>query len=325
MSDFREIDDWVEVKKCPICDEKDRREKLITNFNPTRPTLDWDICQNCSHLYVNPQPSQDWLSSYYKDGYRRDVYDLEEESADNVPQQSGQEEVARGVKILTQIERIQGGGPFKRHLDIGSSTGALLAGVMEKWGVPYSVGVEPNDAWREFSMNSFEKFSTDGKAKGFLKEDHEFKTYSTLDEVPKSPKFDLITCSHVIEHMPEPLRVLTRLKKSHALSKAFLYVEVPFALGGVPDALMFPHLHCFTPDTISRLLHNAGWYPVSLEVHGAGVPPFFASPQSIAVLSSARPIVVDKDYILKRYNANRGQVKNILEKQSGMSQIYDMG
>jgi hypothetical protein len=325
MPEFREVEDWDDVDSCPVCGEQENTEKLITNFNPVRPTVHWDICNNCSHLYANPQPSQDWLANYYKEGYREDTHGLEKEDPEEVPQSSGQEEVGRGVKILNSIERIQGGGPFKRHLDLGSSTGALIAGVMEKWGVPYSVGVEPNDAWRQFSMNSFDKFKADGKIKKFLSGEHEFKTYEKLEDVPKSPKFDLITASHVIEHLPDPLATMTRLRKNHALSKATLYVEVPFALGGVPDSLMFPHIHCFTPETITTLLENAGWHIESLEMHGAGIPPFFPSPQHISVIANAKEVVFDKDYMLRRYNQNRGHSKNILEAQSGMQQVYEMG
>ena len=325
MTDFREVGEWKDVDKCPVCDEKDQVEHLIANFHATRPTMDWWFCNSCGHIYANPQPSPEWLAEYYKDGYRADTHKLEKEDPENVPKASGEEEVARGVKILNEIERIQGGGPFTRHLDLGSSTGALIAGVMEKWSVPYSVGVEPNDAWRVFSSNSFEKFQVTGKERGFLKKDHEFKTYEKLTDVPKSPKFDLLTASHVVEHLPDPLSTLTRMKKSHALAKAVLYVEVPFAFGGLPDSLMFPHIHSFTPRTITRLLQNAGWYVESLEVHGAGIPPFFGSPQHISVIARARPVTIDKEYVLGRYNMNRGHSKKILEARSGMQPVYEMG
>ncbi|MBA3544859.1 MAG: class I SAM-dependent methyltransferase, partial [Nannocystis sp.] len=82
---------------------------------------------------------------------------------------------------------------------------------------------------------------------------------SVLDELPADRRFDVVICSHVLEHVAEPLELLSRLVER--LEPAGLgYVEVPLELlGGLPP-LKEPvtHINFFTPGSAELLCARAG-------------------------------------------------------------------
>ncbi len=89
------------------------------------------------------------------------------------------------------------------------------------------------------------------------------KLGNTLADL-SAPDFqvDLILCSHVVEHLASPDRMLVQLR-SNARADTLLYVEVPHELiGGLPVATNpTMHVNFFTSLSLQLLMINAGWAP----------------------------------------------------------------
>src|SRR3990172_10990542 len=152
-----QITDWTNISECPVCSSTEL-EQFCANIQEIRPTTRWSICNICKHVFVNPRPSDAWTEAFYIDGYRAMTHRLKKEDSKAIPRSSAEEELSRSMHVLNNIIRWRGEGPILNHLDIGSSTGALLASTMERFGAQTLVGVEPGRAWREFSIESYKKF-----------------------------------------------------------------------------------------------------------------------------------------------------------------------
>ena len=193
----------------------------------------------------------------------------------------------------------------------------LVAGLFDKFEPKFAYGVEPNDAWRTFSETQFAKApDMPGKT----------KLVADLKEVPKSPRFDLVTCIHTLEHVVDPLGMLTHLRKSYMRQDGYLVVEVPNLFGGREEPTLFPHIHAFHHDTLLRLIEAAGFTPVCFETSGwDNRPPWWMSPQSLTVVASVKPRPPTKAEMLKRYNLYRQHAQNVLSREASSKTGYVAG
>ena len=86
--------------------------------------------------------------------------------------------------------------------------------------------------------------------------------YGTIDEIPRG-RFDWILSSHALEHSPRPLEDLLRFG-DYAKSDGHLLlirpIETRLRRALQPDG--DNHLYCWTFQTISNLLREAGWKPL---------------------------------------------------------------
>lgn len=318
-----EVGEWTPVLACPNCRDQSQIKDFAINVLATRPTTKWSICGGCGHVFCNPQPSEAWMANFYKNGYRRMTHGLKEENPKVVPKQSGEEEMMRGARIISALDRIMGLPTIPSCLDMGSSTGALLAGLMHKFSCKYAVGVEPGDAWREFSNNSYTQFM--GKAKELNIENSQFLTFKTLDEVPRERKFDLVTIIHTLEHMSDPRTVLETVREHYIKGDGLLVLAMPYIFGGAPDPLMFPHLHAFRMETAFDMLKRAGWN-IHLFETGDINRPFWMAPQDIWVYASPKSNDLgDRFDTLRLYNNQRAAVAKIRSASQNMTPTYTMG
>lgn len=148
--------------------------------------------------------------------------------------------------------------PFKssgRFLDIGAGVGTLVAEAGRRGFA--AEGVEVSDWASRFAR---EEKGLDVRT-GFLE-----------DACYKSGSFDLITINHVLEHVPNPggtLAEISRLLKPDGV----LVVGVPnigsimAGLRGRTWASLRPeeHIWHFTPETLKRLLAQAGFTELAFE------------------------------------------------------------
>lgn len=134
----------------------------------------------------------------------------------------------------------------KRVLDFGCGGGGFLKLTEE---VATSVaGVELDSSIRQ-ALNEIDRI----------------QVFRTVNDI--SDEYDIITLFHVLEHLPDPIKILEKLK-SHLSSTGKLIVEVPSA----NDALLklycsLPfaqftywscHLFLYTPETLSEVAERAG-------------------------------------------------------------------
>jgi SAM-dependent methyltransferase len=81
----------------------------------------------------------------------------------------------------------------------------------------------------------------------------------TIHDVDDSSKFDLIVCSHVLEHLAEPVKILVSLRELLARTGK-IYVEVPLEIHGCVRIEHDPvtHVNFFTPASLENAARAAG-------------------------------------------------------------------
>ncbi len=82
---------------------------------------------------------------------------------------------------------------------------------------------------------------------------------STIDDIPNDRLFDLIICSHVMEHLVEPRNIVAQLVR-HLGQDGILYVEVPLEIWNEVPLPIEPvtHINFFTPQSMRALLELSG-------------------------------------------------------------------
>lgn len=177
-------EDMVRIGKCPVC-QGGRVRKYYVGRTARRPADQrlWDVwhCDACDHGFLSPQPSWEELGSYYNSGYP--AYEPEHGWDPKVVDEARKTGVCRHVHIR----------PGMRILDVGCGGGAFIR-VARDLGAKV-VGIEPSDdgvrACRGAELDVF---------------------HGTLDDYVNlragDAQFDLITFSHVLEHVPDPVGTL---------------------------------------------------------------------------------------------------------------------
>ena len=176
-----------QLQGCPVC----RSDYLTYHYtgrttrNPIDPAT-WNVwqCERCNHRFLNPQPTWEELRDYYHEQYK--AYDPShglESDFDAVVQRARECGEYRHVSIR----------PGMRVLDVGCGGGSFLR-VARELGAKVE-GVEPSTVAAQracqYGLSVF---------KGTLEQ--------YAGQVGSDNLFDLVTFSHVIEHVPDPIETL---------------------------------------------------------------------------------------------------------------------
>jgi 2-polyprenyl-3-methyl-5-hydroxy-6-metoxy-1,4-benzoquinol methylase len=231
--------------RCDICNGTDSRLFLVKDgFNYRK-------CESCGLVYQNPRPVFSDLRKRYSDDY----YQYELHNQDNFFNL-----IKLGLEDVHFDSFNHNGKGSRRFLDIGCATGLLLNYVREKGWLTKGVEVcKPSVEYarKRFGLNIF---------------------LGTLEEaVFPSDSFDVVHFSHVIEHVPEPKKMLLEIRRI-LKPDGHIIVTTPnvagshalFAGGGwrslIPD-----HIYLFSQRTLRKLLENTG-YGVVKQVSWGGIP-----------------------------------------------------
>jgi len=185
-------------------------------------------CSACGLLYKPDMSTTEELYNYY----RYEYLDHRTPGPDRIQN--------RAIRLASIIGQFFIKSP-ERHLDIGSAQGELLEAVHCIWGTE-RVGVE-------LCKRSVANY------------DPEIKVYETVDKV--KGKFDLITMSHVLEHLPEPMKMLRDIHKVLRKRDGHLIIEVPNVCGeptALPPTKMSSHVLGFSQPSLHTALVYAGFY-----------------------------------------------------------------
>jgi SAM-dependent methyltransferase len=208
------------------------------------------VCAQCG-LMVNPFPLEHGeLASFY-DAYTKKSETEEEDdllfSAD-----------ARSVETLThhQMQFLVHNLDLPEHgkiLDVGCGKGALLEAFR---------GHRP--AWTLHGIDPSEQEVALARRKSYL---HVRKGFFGQDD-PGADRFDVITMTHVLEHVPDPHAALLHIGALLADDgHAFIEVPNPLDLNMFYDFLLYEHVYHFSPDTLIDMLLDCGLEPVLMHPH----------------------------------------------------------
>jgi 2-polyprenyl-3-methyl-5-hydroxy-6-metoxy-1,4-benzoquinol methylase len=183
------------------------------------------------------------LEAFYEHGYRSLYQASEEPTQKDLVMQE-----IRAERTLSLVSELI--PDIQRHLDIGSSTGALLKTFKDKYRCE-SIGIEPGEKYRKYSNDS-----------GIL-------TYTDIQALQREhpAPFDLLSMMHVLEHLRNPIDDLIDLRKNLLSPDAYLLVEVPNLYEH--QALETAHLYAFSPRTLRYVLERAGFRILWTHTHGS--------------------------------------------------------
>lgn len=194
--------------------------------------LAYAACTGCGLVQLDPRPTADELEGYYVDQYREGRGDAD-----------GSASAATQDRRAAQQVAFVGRTPA-RHLDVGCSTGGLL----RAFGAREQVGVEPGARHREAAAASG------------------IEVHASLEDLAATEPagFDLVTMSHVLEHLPDPVASL-RLVRGLLAPGGELFVEVPSLYRSL--AYEPAHLLAFTSRSLASTLGSAGFAVDRRTVH----------------------------------------------------------
>lgn len=249
---------------CPICGN----QSFDTIFQYTEPPVietrypalkDVDYyretwqCKKCLHFIAFQEMdlsaiySGDYVSATYKDkvgvqGTFNKIINLPPEKSDNT---------GRVDRINDFAVRYWGEYTNKTVLDIGSGLGVF----------PYLM---KKNGWQVTALDP------DQRAAEHIEDAVEVETIcGDFFEVDSTQKYDLVTFNKVLEHVKDPIAMLSKSKDNLA-DKGFVYVEVPDGDIAVLDGkereeFTIDHLYIFSFISLAITAEKAGFYPVLIE------------------------------------------------------------
>jgi 2-polyprenyl-3-methyl-5-hydroxy-6-metoxy-1,4-benzoquinol methylase len=235
-----------EIINCPVCESINYSE--LHNNDRYEMGVKTVICKQCSLIYINPRPTEEEMNKFYRFHYR---------------------EFYEGVEIPTQ-EYINN-GPFipraefvidtlneyllksTSFIDVGCAEGTLLKKLEAKYPNIKTTGIEPSESFGNYAKENVRGEVFIGSYQKFIKETH-------------NQKFDVLTTTHVLEHILDPKNYLIGLKEMMH-QESVLYIEVPNIMDERAKGsgnIHIGHVLSLDPITLKILLEKCGFEVISL-------------------------------------------------------------
>lgn len=222
--------------KCDLCGSVHHTPlflKMRHNLNLT--TV---ICENCSLIYTNPQPTQECLDSFYQDFYH---LFHQRKGADEAYVSKSARIDSRRIKALQNVMNFEEGN--KKVLEIACGVGEFISQLYQltKWEIS---GIEPG-----------KESHTICESKKLKVEKINFENFTT------DIKFDLVACFFAVDHLRSPRQFF---EKCNTILKedGLLFIEIgnfnkPFKPYSKLQQL--PKLFSFTPIILENYLKSTGF------------------------------------------------------------------
>lgn len=194
-------------------------------------------CKNCGFMCYSPRPNEADLEAKYQ-------YLSERENIGalaNPTPRSLRLDTKREV-FLTNIIEKHHDLKSQKVLDVGGGDGRLLRPFLKKGCYCYLVDFNPKP------LPNIQRLG------------------STLNDIPTGDLFDIIICSHVLEHVTEPGQLLRDIR-SRLSDNGVAYIEVPSQIWqGIPINLdPVTHINFFTVSSLQNALMLNGLQPLSIQ------------------------------------------------------------
>lgn len=238
-------------KICPLCGSEKIELKLKTlDYSITGKPFELLQCKQCAFVFTGKAPLENEAGPYYQ-GEAYISHSNNREGLVNRMYHLGRTwMLKRKHKMILGLNKTPG-----KLLDIGTGTG-YFPHFMQRKGYEVS-GVEKSQHAREFAKEQFNlkiespKIFLEGTAREF---------------------YDIITLWHVLEHLYDPDKYLTRIR-SILKNSGFLVIALPnhnsydadFYKGFWAGYDVPRHLWHFTPDTFLQLAEKNGFHLVRMK------------------------------------------------------------
>lgn len=235
----------LKQKQCFICrSSKAKKDCNIFGIN-------YLICGNCSHVYVDKRLPEKSLSKFYaKETDHSTIYADKKliKLRENI--------------IKPKIHFIKKHTKGKNWLDVGSADGAAITVCMNEGF--NTVGIELNENSRKFAKKYRKVDLYPNSLKDFCRH--------------SSTKWDVISFFGVLEHIPDPMKAL-KICNSMLKKNGIIAIDVPNynsvstyvqKLTQKPNRHLSPHSHImlFTLQSLKFALKKSGFIPISVWLWG---------------------------------------------------------
>jgi len=218
------------------------------------------MCKQCGLIFISPRMSAKDYDDYYKYHYRKD--------RDAIKGSSNEEDLELNWKHAIEFGKglAKTMGQFLKDgltIDVGSSTGGVLAGLKELKPKLEILGIEPSLSESEYANSHGVKTITK-IFEDYVKENQERKQERKEDA-------QNVFCVQSLNHLLDPAGFL---EWSHEVLKEgghiFLAVknfkhQVRRA-GSIEGGIQIDHVYMFTPETLKLLVESRGFKVVYLDV-----------------------------------------------------------
>jgi SAM-dependent methyltransferase len=231
---------------CNLCGSSD--VEVLGDRDRDGHPLRTTICRQCGLVWSNPRPREEEVRRYYSSEYRLDYKGHSTPSLRHVAR-SGRGALNRYRALAPYIQR------GNRILDAGAGGGEVVY-VLRSLGFDAS-GLEPDE---QYARHARETLGVP-VATGFVQ-----------DAAFPAGAFDVVTMYHALEHVEDPLAILSRLRGWMA-GQGVLLVEVPNveAVCIAPGhRFHFAHFYNFNRDTLESLGRKAGFEPMQTTTSSDG-------------------------------------------------------
>jgi SAM-dependent methyltransferase len=244
------------VERCLLCGGENQRP--FARVSHLQVLCQYCICGDCGLVYQSPRMSEKQLDTFYHNQYRNLYCGQSTPTAGVLRTQE-----ARAEHLADVLRRNIGLAP-KTHLDIGCGSGELLKATQRVFGT-IGEGIEPGEGFRDFA-----------RSRGL-------NIHASLEEWRASnSRVELVTMSHVLEHLLDPVEYLQRIRKEILAPHGYLLVEVPNLY--VHDSFEVAHNFAFSGDTLNYAVRSSGFDVCLLKRHGI---PVGKSPLYLTLLGRA--------------------------------------
>lgn len=226
-------------RPCPICGSLDSRTVLeLTDFQfysdsldkPKRFDVTENMCLDCFTLYLNPCYSNFGFSSLFAEA-GQSYGSMLEHTHEQIDWLNKHDILSDGARVL----------------DVGCYDGSFLSRLPDN---VIKLGVDIDEPAIERGRQQYK----DKEIEFFL---GDFETF-----LFSGPEPDAITMYHVLEHLPRPVEVLSKLR-SVAKQSTKLIVEVPIIENGKTNDIngffSIQHTTHFSRNSLRNCLAQAGW------------------------------------------------------------------
>jgi 2-polyprenyl-3-methyl-5-hydroxy-6-metoxy-1,4-benzoquinol methylase len=219
-----------------IASHRDRWLQPLTNV----------MCRHCGLIFLQPMPTDNETDDHYRNHFWLRSQGTIKPTAKQIKRNMRNADTR--MAMLAHLLK-----PNARILDVGAGSGEFVA-LAQSRGFQVE-GVEPSADYAGYAERTYR---VKIHAKPFL--------YADLG----SQCFDIVTCSHALEHMRDPLAALEKINALLASDgHAFVWVPDLAEPGSWPYRAFHPgHLYGFTYETLAMMMAKAGFELAESHPHG---------------------------------------------------------
>ena len=235
----------LDEKKCLIC----KSIKLYTLYEISVSSLENKklikkiICKKCGHSFFNKIPKINEINKYYEKEWNKNI-DIKNNLITLRPNYSLWSPIhyINDLKIKKKSKILDFGCGYA-----DSITTLTLHKYLNVYGI-------------EVGLKRYKIASYNFPGKIFKGTDKDLNKITN-----QIGKFDFIYSNHVFEHLSDPLSVLKNLRKALTFSGIVaISVPAPGSESAIHSSLYYPHLNCYSEQSLKYLLFKAGFKKIRI-------------------------------------------------------------